>query len=183
MESTKKRVGRPKSEPRTGPLVLEAAQKRETILTEVSADTAQELTAYAGWVRESAEAKLTAAEALSKTIDFAVRDLLSRDKCWQAYKRTGGRAVGAGEAPASTPAATLAAPRRRRPLGLQPCPPCSHRRVGVMGALCRRTVPEDILHLELGRDHQRVSESVHPGRRTRGAARAERPGRHLIGGG
>ncbi len=109
MESTKKRVGRPRSEPRTGPLVLEGAQKRETILTEVSADTSQELTAYATWVRESAEAKMTPAEALSKTIDFAVRDLLSRDKCWQAYKRTGGRAVGTGEAPASTPAATPAA--------------------------------------------------------------------------
>jgi len=103
MESTKKRVGRPKSEPRTGPLVLEGAQKRETILTEVSADTAQELTAYAAWVRESAQAKLTPAEALSKTIDFAVRDLLSRDRCWQAYKRTGGRPVGTTETPPSAP--------------------------------------------------------------------------------
>ncbi len=109
MESTKKRVGRPKSEPRTGPLVLEGAQKRETILTEISADTAQELTAYAGWVRESAEAKMTPAEAVSKTIDFAVRDLLSRDKCWQAYKRKGGRAVGTGETAPSMPAATPAA--------------------------------------------------------------------------
>ena len=53
MESTKKKAGRPKSEPRTGPLVLEGVQKRETILTEVSADTAQELSAYAVWVRES----------------------------------------------------------------------------------------------------------------------------------
>jgi hypothetical protein len=109
MESTKKRVGRPKSEPRTGPLVLEGVQKRETILTEISADTAQELTAYAAWVRESAEAKLTPAEALSKTIDFAVHDLLSRDKCWQAYKRAGGRPVGTGETAQSVPAATSAA--------------------------------------------------------------------------
>src|SRR5690242_19675013 len=109
MESTKKKVGRPKSEPRTGPLVLEGVQKRETILTEVSADTAQELTAYAAWVRESAEAKMTPAEALSKTIDFAVRDLLSRDRCWQAYKRTGGRAVGIGEMAPSMLAATPAA--------------------------------------------------------------------------
>ena len=104
MESTKKRVGRPKSEPRTGPLVLEGAQKRETILTEVSADTAQELTAYAAWVRESAQAKLTPAEALSKTIDFAVRDLLSRDRCWQAYKRAGSRPVGTTETPPSATA-------------------------------------------------------------------------------
>jgi hypothetical protein len=109
MESTKKRVGRPKSEPRTGPLVLEGAQKRETILTEVSADTAQELSEYAVWVKESAPMKMTPAEATSKTIDFALRDLLSRDKCWQAYKRTGGRPVGTGETAQSVPAATPAA--------------------------------------------------------------------------
>ena len=96
MESTKKKAGRPKSEPRTGPLVLEGVQKRETILTEVSADTAQELSAYAVWVRESAPAKLTPAEAMSKTIDFALRDVFARDKCWQEHKRTGGRTVGTG---------------------------------------------------------------------------------------
>ncbi len=182
MESTKKRVGRPKSEPRTGPLVLEGVQKRETILTEVSADTAEELSAYAAWVRESAPAKLTPAEAMSKTIDFAVRDLLSRDKCWQAYKRTGGRAVGTGEiqpsAPAATPAASLFAAAPERPPHL----PLSHRRVGVTVGLGRRPAAEDIHHLELERDRKRVSEPVHPGRRTRGAARAERPGRRLIGG-
>lgn len=97
MDSTKKRVGRPKSEPRTGPLVLGGAQKRETVLTEVSADTAQELSAYAAWVRESAPTKLTPAEATSKTIDFALRDVFARDKCWQEHKRTGGRAVGTPE--------------------------------------------------------------------------------------
>jgi hypothetical protein len=109
MESTKKKAGRPKSEPRTGPLVLEGVQKRETILTEVSADTAQELSAYAVWVRESAPAKLTPAEAMSKTIDFALRDIFARDKCWQEHKRTGNRAVGTAETPASAPAASMAA--------------------------------------------------------------------------
>jgi hypothetical protein len=63
-----------KSEPRTGPLVLEEAKKRETILTEVWADTAQELSEYAAWVKESAApSKMTPAEATSKTIDFALR--------------------------------------------------------------------------------------------------------------
>jgi hypothetical protein len=117
MESTKKRVGRPKSEPRTGPLVLEGAQKRETILNEVSADTAQDLSEYALWVKESAPMKMTPAEATSKTIDFALRDLLSRDKCWQAYKRMGGRAVGTGgttpPALAATPAAASPSPVSR----------------------------------------------------------------------
>jgi hypothetical protein len=109
MENVKKKAGRPKSEPRTGPLVLEGTQKRETILTEVSADTAQELSAYAAWVRESAPAKLTPAEATSKTIDFALRDVFARDKCWLEHKRTGSRAVGKGEIPPSAPAATPAA--------------------------------------------------------------------------
>ena len=109
MENTKKKAGRPKSEPRTGPLVLEGVQKRETILTEVSADTAQELSAYAVWVRESASAKLTPAEAMSKTIDFALRDVFSRDKCWQEHKRTGGRAVGTRETAPPALAATATA--------------------------------------------------------------------------
>ena len=130
MESSKRRVGRPKSEPRNGPLVLEGVQKRETILTEVSADTAQELTAYAAWVRESAEAKMTPAEAQSKTIDFAVRDLLSRDKCWQAYKRTGGRPAGTIEkppAPAATPATSSSSPGPRTATAPSTLPPPSGR--------------------------------------------------------
>ena len=105
MENTKKKAGRPKSERPTGPLVLEGIQKRETILTEVSADTAEELSAYAVWVRESASAKLTPAEAMSKTIDFALREIFSRDKCWQEHKRTGGREVGTEETAAPAPVA------------------------------------------------------------------------------
>jgi hypothetical protein len=108
MESTKKRVGRPKSEPRTGPLVLEGTQKRETILTEVAADTAQELSEYAAWVRESSPAKITAAEAISKTVDYALRDVFAHDKCWQEHKRTGGRPVGTAETPSSAVVATSA---------------------------------------------------------------------------
>jgi hypothetical protein len=112
MESTKKRVGRPKSEPRTGPLVLAGAQKRETILSEVSADTAQELSDYASWVRDSAPTKMTPAEAVSKTIDFALQDVFARDKCWQQQKRAGQGTPGSGEpsspatdrSPASPPA-------------------------------------------------------------------------------
>jgi len=104
MESTKKRVGRPKSEPRTGPLVLEGAQKRETILSEVSEDTARELREYAVWVKESAPTKMTSVEATSTTIDFALRDVFARDKRWQEHKRTGGGAGGAPQTPPPAPA-------------------------------------------------------------------------------
>jgi hypothetical protein len=110
MESTKKKAGRPKSEPRTGPLVLEGIQKRETILTEVSSDTAAELNAYAAWVRESAPAKMTPAEATSKTIDFALRDVFTRDKCWQEQKRTGGRPAVVDESPTPMTGGSPASP-------------------------------------------------------------------------
>ena len=127
MENTKKKAGRPKSERPTGPLVLEGIQKRETILTEVSADTAEELSAYAVWVRESASAKLTPAEAMSKTIDFALREIFSRDKCWQEHKRTGGRAVGTAEtqptALAPTPAASSFSPGSRAATAPSTLPP------------------------------------------------------------
>jgi hypothetical protein len=105
MESTKKKAGRPKSEPRKGPLVLEETQKRETILTEVSADTAQELSEYAAWVRESAPTKMTSTEAVSKTVNFAVRDLFARDKRWHEHKRTDGRPPSTDETP-SAPSAS-----------------------------------------------------------------------------
>jgi hypothetical protein len=110
MESTKKKAGRPKSEPRKGPLVLEDTQKRETILTEISADTAQELREYAAWVRESAPSKMTSAEAVSKTVNFAVRDLFARDKRWHEHKRTDGGPPSTDETPPAPSASAPASP-------------------------------------------------------------------------
>jgi hypothetical protein len=111
MESTKKKAGRPKSEAPKGPLVLEGTQKRETILTEVSMDTAQELGAYAAWVKELAPAKMTSAEATSKTIDFALRDLFARDKRWQEKKRPAAQSAGADEsAPPAPPPSVPTSP-------------------------------------------------------------------------
>jgi hypothetical protein len=127
MESTKKKVGRPKSEPLTGPLVLQGDQKRETILTEVSADTAEELSEYAVWVKESAPTKMTPAEATSKTINFALRELFARDKRWHQHQRTGGRAVGTGEtaptALAASPASPTPSPVSRTTTAPSPLPP------------------------------------------------------------
>lgn len=117
MESTKKKVGRPKSEPLAGPLVLQGDQKRETILTEVSADTAEELSEYAVWVKESAPTKMTPAEATSKTINFALRELFARDKRWHEHQRTGGRAVGTEEGAPHALAPPLT------PTSLSPVPP------------------------------------------------------------
>ena len=114
MESTKKKAGRPKSEPRKGPLVLEDTQKRETILTEVSADTARELSEYAAWVRESAPTKMTPAEAVSKTVNFAVRDLFARDKRWHEHKRADGQPPSTDEnSPAASAPASPSSPVSR----------------------------------------------------------------------
>jgi hypothetical protein len=107
MENAKKRVGRPKAEPPKGPLVLEGIQKRETILTEVSVDVAQELGDYAAWVKESAPAKMTAAEATSKTVDYALRDTFRRDQRWQEKKKGVGRTPDAAGGPQPPPAASV----------------------------------------------------------------------------
>jgi|HubBroStandDraft_6_1064221.scaffolds.fasta_scaffold60894_2 hypothetical protein len=115
MENTKKRVGRPKVEPPKGPLVLEGIQKRETILTEVSVDVAQELGDYAAWVKESAPAKMTAAEATSKTVDYALRDTFRRDQRWQDKKRGVGRPQGTAGDPQPTPASVTPRPAPSSP--------------------------------------------------------------------
>jgi hypothetical protein len=125
MENKKKRVGRPKAEPPKGPLVLEGIQKRETILTEVSVEVASELGDYAAWVKESAPAKMTAAEATSKTVDYALRDTFRRDQRWQEKKKGVGRAPdAAGDAqpmPASvTPRPAPSSPSLPPPISRDP---------------------------------------------------------------
>jgi hypothetical protein len=50
MESTKKRVGRPKSEARTGPLVLDEPKSRQKTEIELTTATASEFAEYAAWV-------------------------------------------------------------------------------------------------------------------------------------
>jgi hypothetical protein len=115
MENTKRRVGRPKAEPPKGPLVLEGIQKRETILTEVSVDVAQELSDYAAWVKESAPAKMTAAEATSKTVDYALRDTFRRDLRWQKKKRGGSQTQDAASDSQPTPISVTTRPAPSSP--------------------------------------------------------------------
>ena len=81
MESTKKRVGRPKSEARTGPLVLDEPKSRQKTEIELSAATAREFAEYAAWVEMSSS--LNTADAKSTTVEFALRDLFQRDRVWR----------------------------------------------------------------------------------------------------
>lgn len=73
MENSKRRVGRPKSEPRNGPLVLDEDRDRQKTEVELTAATARELGEYAAWVEMSSS--LTTADATFTTVEFALRDL------------------------------------------------------------------------------------------------------------
>lgn len=86
METNQRKPGRPKSPPRTGPLVLGDDQGRTKVTLELSEAAAAELAEYAGWVEQCSGA--TASEARFKTVDFALREIFRRDRVWQAKRRT-----------------------------------------------------------------------------------------------
>jgi hypothetical protein len=83
--TSKRRVGRPKTIPQSGPLVLEAGRARVTLDLEVAEATAEELREYARWVELSSA--VGTQDALFRTVDFALRDLFRRDRLWQARRR------------------------------------------------------------------------------------------------
>jgi len=83
--SNKKRAGRPKARPQTGPLVLEGSRAREKMEIELGEATADELKEYTRWVELSSS--LATGDAVFTTVDFALRELFRRDRMWQATKR------------------------------------------------------------------------------------------------
>jgi hypothetical protein len=82
---SKRRVGRPKGHPQTGPLVLEGSQARARIDVDLGEDTAEELKEYARWVELSSS--LATGNAVSATVDYALCELFRRDRLWRAKKR------------------------------------------------------------------------------------------------
>jgi hypothetical protein len=86
MEMGKKRVGRPKSEPRTGPLVLDELKSRQKTEIELTIATASEFAEYAAWVETSSS--LNTADARSTTVEFALRDLFRKDRIWRERQAT-----------------------------------------------------------------------------------------------
>jgi hypothetical protein len=117
MESTKKRVGRPKSEARTGPLVLDEPKSRQKTEIELTTATASEFAEYAAWVEMSSS--LNTADAKSKTVEFALRDLFRRDRLWREQK--------SAAAPRSPAAALAAAPVAARPAAAPAAAPVAAR--------------------------------------------------------
>jgi hypothetical protein len=118
MESTKKRVGRPKSEARTGPLVLDEPKSRQKTEIELTTATASEFAEYAAWVEMSSS--LNAADAKSKTVEFALRDLFRRDRRWREQQSAAAR-----RSPASAPAPASVAARPAAPPSPSLPPPTS----------------------------------------------------------
>jgi hypothetical protein len=113
MEDTnKKRVGRPKATPQTGPLVLEGSRARTTVEVELADTTAEELKEYARWVELSSS--LTTNDAAFTTVDYALRELFRRDRMWQERKREPERKDAAAPE-RKEPAASAAVPPRLPP--------------------------------------------------------------------
>ena len=101
---SKRRVGRPKARPQTGPLVLEGSEARVKLEVEVVDSTADELTAYVRWVELSSS--IATSDAKSKTVDFALRDLFKHDRLWHEHQKGGDRT----EEPSASAAPMAAAP-------------------------------------------------------------------------
>lgn len=112
MEANQRKPGRPKSPPRTGPLVLGEDQGRTKVTLELSDSAAAELAEYASWVEQCSGG--TTSEARFKTVDFALREIFRRDRVWQAKRRT----VSASSPP--KPATPVAPAPAVRPLPATP---------------------------------------------------------------
>ena len=117
MENHKRRVGRPKTPPRTGPLVLQETRSRESVTVQIHSDTARELAEYAAWVERLGA--LTNTDATFATVDFALREVFRRDRVWQERRR---REAGKREEATRAPASTNVATTSPTPPGSAPVP-------------------------------------------------------------
>jgi hypothetical protein len=120
MNSSKRRVGRPKTPPRTGPLVLQEDRSRETVEVQINSETARELAEYAGWVELSGS--LTTADATFTTVDYALREVFRRDRVWQERRRKEDRPPEKDRPAAPANVARLASPPSPSTLGPSPSP-------------------------------------------------------------
>ena len=114
METSKRRVGRPKASEQTGPLVLSERRARAKIEIEVPTDVAEDFAKYVRWVEVSEG--MSTADARSATVEFALRNVFKRDRLWHEWRRKDDHGDG-DETP--TPAAARAA----QPAAPSPSPP------------------------------------------------------------
>ncbi|MEP6654569.1 MAG: hypothetical protein ABJA82_14505 [Myxococcales bacterium] len=114
MDSSKRRVGRPKAAPRTGPLVLGENRSRAKVEVEMSAAMVRELAEYTAWVELSSS--LTTADATGTTVEFALREVFRRDRVWQERRREGAGKRGAVEGAGSGGSAPVTVPTTAAPV-------------------------------------------------------------------
>jgi hypothetical protein len=111
-DGSKRRVGRPKATPQTGPLVLEGRRARVKIEIEIADATADELKEYARWVELSSS--MATKDALFATVDYALHEVFRHDRLWQERRRKGTESTSlpmpAAPAPTTSPAPTLPPP-------------------------------------------------------------------------
>jgi hypothetical protein len=111
MDNGTKKRGRPKAQPQSGPLVLEGNQAHVKMEIEVPEATADEFNEYARWVELSSS--VATKDALSKTVDFALREVFKRDRLWQDWRRKGAEAERSATpktSPSASPPASLPPP-------------------------------------------------------------------------
>jgi hypothetical protein len=100
MDNSRRKPGRPKASQRTAPLVLDADLVFVKIEALLPAATAETLTEYAAWVQHCAGMPLE--EAITKTVDFALKEVFRRDRLWRDERRIPEQ-KGAAAKPASSP--------------------------------------------------------------------------------
>ena len=109
METSKRRVGRPKASEQTGPLVLSERRARSMVEIEIPADVAEDFAKYVRWVEVSEG--MSTSDARAATVEFALRNVFKRDRLWHEWRRKDERDDGdETPAPASARAAQPAAP-------------------------------------------------------------------------
>jgi hypothetical protein len=108
MDSSKRRVGRPKAAAQTGPLVLSEKRARKKIEIEMAAETVEELAEYARWIELSDG--MSTVDATAATVEFALRRVFRQDRLWQQHRRGGGRAVAVSEPTPAVPGRSSASP-------------------------------------------------------------------------
>ena len=113
MEKSRRKPGRPRTASRTTPLVLEAEPNLSKIEVALPASTAAPLAEYVAWVQLCSGK--SADEAMTVTVDFALREVFRRDRLWRDERR--GRGARPGPEPA---AATVVAPPALGPPAVLP---------------------------------------------------------------
>ena len=86
METERPKRGRPRASQQSLPLVLGEDRSLETVQVALPEGTAKVLAEYTAWVRGCRD--MRPEEAVTATIDYALRELFRRDRLWRDRQRS-----------------------------------------------------------------------------------------------